>query len=244
MSSVNDVSLILFIIALVLGIAATVAFLVKRVKEGGVKAAMLKAFASTLFIATGVAATSYVIGADKFSFALFVVMGLVMGLMGDIWLDLKWVYPEANDTYTFAGFGSFMIGHFFYIAGLFIHYADFSKPLYIIAPAVIALLLGGGVVILEKPMKMVYGKFKAITGVYGFVLGFMTFLSGSLALMNNFEVMTLNFMFVGGVLFLLSDLILSGTYFGEGKRRPVDIITNHVAYYAAQFVIASAIMFI
>ena len=56
MRSVIDVSLILFIIALVLGIAATVAFLVKRVKEGGVKAAMLKAFASTLFIATGVAA--------------------------------------------------------------------------------------------------------------------------------------------------------------------------------------------
>ena len=234
----------LYFIALALGIVATIAFLVKRVKEGGVKAAMLKAFASTLFIATGVAATASVIGADKFSFALFVVMGLVMGLMGDIWLDLKWVYPETNDTYTFAGFGSFMIGHFFYLAGLFIHYADFTKPLYIVIPAVIALLLGGGVVILEKPMKMVYGKFKAITGVYGFVLGFMTFLSGSLALMHNFGEMTLNFMFVGGVLFLLSDLILSGTYFGEGKRRPVDIVTNHVAYYAAQFVIASAVLFI
>lgn len=234
----------LYFISLALGIVATIAFLVKRVKEGGVKAAMLKAFASTLFIATGVAAAASVIGADKFSFALFVVMGLVMGLMGDIWLDLKWVYPETNDTYTFAGFGSFMIGHFFYLAGLFIHYADFSKPLYIVIPAVIALLLGGGVVILEKPMKMVYGKFKAITGVYGFVLGFMTFLSGSLALMHNFKEMTLNFMFVGGVLFLLSDLILSGTYFGEGKRRPVDIVTNHVAYYAAQFVIASAVLFI
>ena len=234
----------LYFIALALGIVATIAFLVKRVKEGGVKAAMLKAFASTLFIATGVAAAASVIGADKFSFALFVVMGLVMGLMGDIWLDLKWVYPETNDTYTFAGFGSFMIGHFFYLAGLFIHFADFTKPLYIVIPAVVALLLGGGVVILEKPMKMVYGQFKAITGVYGFVLGFMTFLSGSLALMHNFKEMTLNFMFVGGVLFLLSDLILSGTYFGEGKRRPVDIVTNHVAYYAAQFVIASAVLFI
>lgn len=236
--------MILFIIALTLGIAATVAFLVKRVKEGGVKAAMLKAFASTLFIATGVAATAMVIGAEKFNFALFVIMGLVMGLMGDIWLDLKWVYPEANDTYTFAGFGSFMIGHFFYLAGLFINYADFSKPLYIVIPALLALGLGVGVVLLEKPMKMVYGKFKTITGIYGFVLSFMTFLSGSLAIMNNFSEMTLNFMFAGGVLFLLSDLILSGTYFGEGKRRPVDIVTNHVAYYAAQFVIASAVMFI
>ena len=202
MMNVNSLSMVLYFVALVLGVAATVAFLVKRVKEGGVKAAMLKAFASTLFIATGVAATSYVIGAEKFSFALFVVMGLVMGLMGDIWLDLKWVYPETNDTYTFAGFGSFMIGHFFYIAGLFINYVDFSKPVYIAVPALLALGLGVGVVVLEKPMKMVYGKFKTITGIYGFVLAFMTFLSGSLALMNNFAEMTLNFMFAGGVLFI------------------------------------------
>lgn len=234
----------LYFIVLALGIIATVAFLVKRVKEGGVKAAMLKAFASTLFIGTGVAAAATVIGSEKFSFALLVIMGLVLGLMGDIWLDLKWVYPESNDTYTFAGFGAFMIGHFMFLAGLFIHYADFSQPLYIVIPAVLALLLGVGVVALEKPMKMVYGKFKAITGVYGFVLAFMTFLSGGLALMNGFKEMTLNFMFAGGVLFLISDLILSGTYFGEGKRRPVDIITNHVSYYAAQFVIASAILFI
>lgn len=234
----------LYFIVLALGIIATVAFLVKRVKEGGVKAAMLKAFASTLFIGTGVAAAVTVIGSEKFSFALLVIMGLVLGLMGDIWLDLKWVYPESNDTYTFAGFGAFMIGHFMFLAGLFIHYADFSQPLYIVIPAVLALLLGVGVVALEKPMKMVYGKFKAITGVYGFVLSFMTFLSGGLALMNGFKEMTLNFMFAGGVLFLISDLILSGTYFGEGKRRPVDIITNHVSYYAAQFVIASAILFI
>ena len=99
-------------------------------------------------------------------------------------------------------------------------------------------------VLLEKPMKMVYGKFKAITAIYGFVLAFMTFLSASLAIMNKFENMTLNFMFAGGVFFLISDLILSGTYFGEGKRRPVDVITNHTTYYAAQFLIAASLMFI
>ena len=49
--------------------------------------------------------------------------------------------------------------------------------------------------------------------------------------------------FIGGVLFVISDLILSGTYFGVGKNRPVDIITNHVSYYLAQFVIASSILF-
>ena len=42
----------------------------------------------------------------------------------------------------------------------------------------------------------------------------------------------------------ISDLILSGTYFGEGKDRPVDVITNHAAYYIAQFIIATSIAFI
>ena len=234
----------LYFIILALGIIATISFLVIRVKTGGVKAALIKALASTLFVGTGCAAAMTVLGSDKFSFAILVVMGLVLGLMGDIWLDLKWVYPDDNDIFTFAGFGAFMIGHFLFIAGLFRNYVDFSQPMYIVIPALLALALGVGVVILEKPMKMVYGKFKAITGVYGFVLAFMTFLSGSLAIMNGFKEMTLNFMFAGGVFFLISDLILSGTYFGEGKRRPVDIVTNHVAYYAAQFVIASAVMFI
>ena len=234
----------LYFIILALGIIATISFLVIRVKTGGVKAALIKALASTLFVGTSCAAAMNVLGSDKFSFAILVVMGLVLGLMGDIWLDLKWVYPGDNDIFTFAGFGAFMIGHFLFIAGLFKNYVDFSQPMYIVVPALLALALGVGVVILEKPMKMVYGKFKAITGVYGFVLAFMTFLSGSLAIMNGFKEMTLNFMFAGGVFFLISDLILSGTYFGEGKRRPVDIVTNHTAYYIAQFVIASAVLFI
>ena len=234
----------LYFIILALGIIATISFLVIRVKTGGVKAALIKALASTLFVGTGCAAAMTVLGSDNFSFAVLVVMGLVLGLMGDIWLDLKWVYPDDNDIFTFAGFGAFMIGHFLFIAGLFKNYADFSQPMYIVIPAILALALGVGVVILEKPMKMVYGKFKAITGVYGFVLAFMTFLSGSLAIMNGFKMMTLNFMFIGGVFFLISDLILSGTYFGEGKRRPVDIVTNHTAYYIAQFVIASSILFV
>lgn len=236
--------MLLYVIALVLGIISTVAFLVIRVKEGGVKGLMLKALSSTFFVATGTAAAAHIIGTEKFGFALFVVLGLVLGLMGDIWLDLKWVYPQDGDRFTFAGFGAFMIGHFFYIIGLIKNYGDFGKPIYMILPLVIAAVVAVGIILLEKPMKMVYGKFKAITAVYACILVFMTLLSGALALMNSFKVMTLNLMFVGGIFFLISDLILSGTYFGEGKNRPVDVVTNHVTYYIAQFLIASAIMFI
>ena len=40
------------------------------------------------------------------------------------------------------------------------------------------------------------------------------------------------------MLFAASDLILGGTYFGQGHNRPGDVIANHTLYYAAQFLIA------
>lgn len=235
---------ILFIIVLALGIITTGIFIFKRVKDGDLKAAFVKAFASMLFIGTGCTAAASVLGSDKFSFALFVIPGLVFGLMGDVWLDLKWIYPKDDDSYTFAGFGSFMIGHLLYITGILVNFADFSKWIYIAVAAVLAAVATAIMILLEKPMKVVYGKFKTITIFYGFVLFFVTFLAGALAVMHGFKEMTLNLMFIGGVFFTISDIYLSGTYFGEGKRRPVDIIINHVAYYAAQFIIASSILFI
>ena len=228
---------------LALGVIATVVFLFLRVKRGGVDATIAKAFASLLFILTAVAACATSDAPDDI-FDYLIIGGLVLGLLGDIWLDLKWVYPESNDKYTFTGFISFGIGHFFFLAGLFLRFADFSKGIYIVVPVILSALIGFVITLMEKPLKLVYGKFKTISGIYGGILVFMTLLSGSLTLMNDFKVMTLNFMFIGGILFLISDLILSGTYFGEGKNRPIDVITNHVSYYAAQFVIASSLLFL
>ncbi|MBQ8210388.1 MAG: hypothetical protein IJZ35_07405 [Clostridia bacterium] len=234
----------LFFILLGLGIISCVVFNYLRVKEGAIKALLVKGFTSVLFVSCGAVAAAGNLDSENIMFALFVIVGLVFGLMGDIWLDLKWMCPDDNETYTFAGFGAFMIGHLVYISGLLTFYADFSKPLHIVVPAVLAAVMAAVVILLEKPQKLNYGRFKAITAVYGFVLIFMTLLSGSLAFMNGFDNMVLNFMFAGGVFFLISDLILSGTYFGEGKNRPVDIVTNHATYYIAQFLIASSLLFI
>ena len=95
---------------------------------------------------------------------------------------------------------------------------------------------------LEKPMKNNYGKMKPIVLAYSYILALMLCMAGSLAIMYKFNNWTLNFMTIGGVLFVISDLILSGTYFSEGKERPVDIITNTVTYYAAQFFIAFSLL--
>ena len=49
---------------------------------------------------------------------------------------------------------------------------------------------------------------------------------------------------VGAVLFAISDLVLSGTFFGKGKERPIDFILNYLTYYGAQFTIAMVLLFI
>ena len=54
----------------------------------------------------------------------------------------------------------------------------------------------------------------------------------------------LNLFFIGAVLFALSDLVLSGTYFGVGKDRPADLIANYLLYYPAQYLIALSLLFL
>ncbi len=65
-----------------------------------------------------------------------------------------------------------------------------------------------------------------------------------MAMLNGWKVIGLDVISGGSVFFLVSDFILSGTYFGSGKSRPVDIVTNHVTYYIAQFAIALSLCFI
>ena len=56
--------------------------------------------------------------------------------------------------------------------------------------------------------------------------------------LNNFTNQFFVMMLIGGVLFAISDLVLSRTYFGEGHETPIDFILNYIFYYSAQFVIA------
>ena len=138
----------------------------------------------------------------------------------------------------------FALGHACYISGMYLEFFNGQSPLYIVLPLVGGLLISICNLFIAKPMKLDYSGYKVISIIYGFFLFSMTLSALSLSIMMGFNNVTLIMMFAGGLLFTISDLILSGTYFGKGKERPVDIITNSVTYYLAQFVIAFAIFFI
>ena len=157
---------------------------------------------------------------------------------------MKFMYRQDEDFLTKAGFSSFTFGHFFYIAAIIAGATQFkavSIPMSLVVGVIAGLVIYFG----EKIMKLKYpGNYKIISALYGSLLFFVTAMSFNCALLAGIkDNLHLIAFFVGGVFFIISDIILSGTYFGEGKNRPVDIVTNHVTYYIAQFVIASSILF-
>ena len=229
---------------LVCGAVLLFVYIREKIKAYSVKAVILKSIVSVLFIAVGVYGSW--LSAVKGTASLlcpFVVLGLVFGLMGDIWLDLKYVFPEKDEPFTYAGFCVFGVGHIFYITGMLLSYYPTGKPMTVSVPILLAAVMSVGNAVLEKPMKLQYGKLKPVVIAYGVLLFGMVLISGSLALAHGWKETPLNLLFIGGVFFAISDLILSGTYFGVGKERPIDLALNYITYYTAQFLIASALVF-
>ena len=226
--------------------AAALAFYVREKLRGTtLKAALWKSVVSALFVAAAVCAWYTAAAGGTLSvLGAFVVPGLVFGLMGDIWLDLKYVYAHDDAPLTYAGFATFGVGHILYQLGMLLQFYVHGKAGYVLIPLGLALVMGVGNAFLEKPMKLRYGQMRPVVIAYGFLLFLSVLLSGSLALLHRWQEPALNLLFIGAVLFAASDLVLSGTYFGEGRDRPVDIVMNYLTYYPAQFLIAWSLAFV
>lgn len=242
-----------YIIILIIAAISLGLLIYKKSCKYSVCVIFIKAFVSSLFLLVSFLAaglqraglTGSLFGATDTAgiFTFMVMPGLLFGLFGDIWLDLKYVHSAENVSYTYAGFFSFLIGHIFYIVGLIWRFADGGRILYVIIPLSLGVLVGVVIGLTGKPMKLDYGRYKWIVMLYGSFLAGMTLLAGSLAMMHSWQCQTLNIMFAGGVLFLISDLVLSQMYFGTGKeQKAAYIAANLITYYAAQFLIASCLL--
>ena len=76
-------------------------FIVVRVQKGGMTALYLKALASVAFVGLGLVMFFGYAPADWKS--IFVILGLVMGLAGDVLLDFKVVKKEKYELRIFLG---------------------------------------------------------------------------------------------------------------------------------------------
>ena len=228
------------IILIALGAVALVFYLLEKCKRYSFKGVMIKTVVSLLFIATALAGA---IQNPNHILNNFIIAGLIMGLLGDIFLDLKYVYPNDDKIYTYAGFIVFAIGHILFITGMMLQFFGGGNFLYFLIPVAVALVFVIVNLITEKPMGLAFKDLKIIVCVYAFILALNPLTSLMLCIHTGWSCPSLIMLFAGGISFAVSDLVLSGTYFGEGHEKPIDFILNYITYYGAQFIIAFSLLF-
>ena len=207
-----------------------------KLKAPTLKALIFKI--STTFLIIVIALFNIINSPDQLSLGVLIVIGLILGLIGDIVLDLKLLYPKDDKFYTYFGFTSFIIGHLIYI-GYFalnyhLHLLDYSFIFGFAGMSVFILLVS------EDSMKLNFGEYRLISAVYAFVLSLVTFLLlWTSYRYGNYGMLIFG---IGLILFLISDLILSFSYFGKDEKSWM-IKGNYIFYYGAQYLIAASISY-
>jgi uncharacterized membrane protein YhhN len=227
----------LFYVCLALGIISLVVFLAQRKPEVSLKVLLFKTVTSVLFILTAFSAFYSNENCPK-ELALLFFAGAVCGLLGDIWLDAKYLFPKEEHGLLYSGFISFLIGHLFFIVGMFITYG--VSIISVICGVVGALSAPLTCLFTEKVFKADFGKDKLITEIYTAVLTLTTGVSLGIAIENGFDISTL-VRFIGFALFLGSDAVLAKVYFCKGQNTRVNVVINHALYYLAQFALATSL---
>ncbi len=229
----------LYYIVLAVGVVVSLVFCFQRRLGYNIKNLLFKSVSSLCYLLTAVFAL--INNSTAYTYGSLIIMGGALGLVGDILLDLKGIYLRDEKTYLKGGFIFFLVGHIFYIAAV-VYSVKISWWLLLIGTA-ISVVIGIGTVLMANVMKVHYGAYRKIVAIYVSFLA-MTMVTAILAaIMTGFSKAYV-IMAVGSVLFLLSDAVLSNTFFGRGKDKQHHLFLNHFLYYAGQYLIAASIMFI
>lgn len=196
---------------------------------------MLKSLSSLMF--SVLALVNVFLSGNFTLFKLFMLLGLIVSMFGDVFLALLEFKTENKNKVIKSGMLAFSLAQVFFVLGL--NFANNFKFFYIaLACAVIISLL---VVLGEKILKLRYGDCKIYTAIYSFLLGTSLVQSLVVAILSwsPFSILLL----IGFTCFFASDLVLSFIYFGKSWNRKL-YYPNLALYYIGQILIASALYFV
>jgi len=198
-------------------------FIVVEHKEKYVPAVILKGTASLFFVTVGV------IMILKGSNDKLVLIGLILGLVGDVLLNLRFVFTKIGSKVFLAGVASFLIGHILYVVAIVTE----NTP--VLLCTIIATV--GAAIILTIIFKVLDVKlsYKIFGILYiGAVCLMTSFAIGNYITLSN----TKNLLYaIGAFSFLISDVVLIFNSFGKNPKFSLRI-TNLSLYYIGQILIA------
>lgn len=216
------------------------------------KSLSCKMVAATMFVLIGV--LGMLISGNKSDYASTMLIGLVLGWIGDLFMHIP--HPPGNPrmSVVYIGAASFLIGHIFYVtafvkstAALTTNYKFFTAS-EIVAFFVIFIAFA---LMLEPVFKFeyknlfmqitlyLYSVFLIVMLVKACKFGVTYFTSGA----EN-GVIGMLILLVGGISFFISDLTLGIRLLGGGKGNKTIKTVSLYAYFFAQLLLATSILFI
>ena len=201
-------------------------------KEKYVLAVILKGLASLMFVLLGYWCSSTLPSSD---FTKFVKIGLILGLIADVMLNLRFVFKTKGKIVFLVGILVFLSGHILYLCALIPTVNNIVLPLVI------------GVILTAIIIKWIFTQIEAAKAFKIFGI----FYIGAIVIMNCFAVTNLiqdpsNLRYIiftiGAVSFLISDIVLILNTFGKTSKFSLRI-TNLSLYYVGQLLIAFSLMF-
>ena len=201
-------------------------------KEKYTLAVVLKGLASLMFVLLGFWCAKRTGNND---FSKTVKVGLILGLVADILLNLRFVFKEKGKIVFLVGILVFLSGHIVYLCALVPTVNN------VVIPTVI------GVILTAITIKWIFTQIEAAKAFKIFGI----FYIGAIVIMNCFAIANLlndpsntrYMIFVAGaILFLISDIVLILNTFGKTSKFSLRV-TNLSLYYVGQLLIALSMFY-
>jgi len=217
----------------IVGMALQAIFIIVEHKEKFVPAVILKGSAAILFCIIG--AVAMTTASVNQSFAKLIVFGLCFGAMGDILLNLRFVFSKIGQKIFLLGVAAFLTGHILYLCAI-VPLSQNLIPCLVIGVILAAALLTW--IFKTLTVKLAFKIFGvlyigAIVLMTAVAIGNVLTAPGTAARMHA----------IGAVLFTLSDIVLIFNTFGKEQKFSMRI-TNLTLYYLGQILIAASLFFI
>ena len=218
----------------IIGFAIQIAFILVENKKKYVPAVILKGSAALVFIIIGILSMQL---ASNHSFARLVVIGLLLGGIGDVLLNLRFVFEKSGQKIFLMGIAAFLSGHIMYLAALILLSSNLLVSL-ICGVVAAALLLRW----IFSKIGEVQKAFKIFGYVYIGAIVLMTAVAIGNLISNPGSTSALLYV-IGAVFFTASDVIMIFNTFGDTQKFSMRS-SNLSLYYLGQLLIAISLQFI